>query len=345
MNGDVLGGGVVVVIAAALWLVYLLPTWLRRREYLATELNAVRLQQTLRILAETSELPDEVRVEANARTVAEHQRILKKAEARTKANARTVAKAEARAADVAAARTAADAQIRTERPEAVVPTPVVAPRAASRSSRLRRARAATSLVLLGSLVVAGFGIPALIATGSGLLLGGAAVPAVGAFIVLGRLARAGRRPLATPAVAYAPAAAALYDDAEYSAPVPAVQATWTPQPLPRPLYLARGTIAASAMASVDAAAELRRAAARADLAIRAAQIETEVTPLRARPAAASTASERVVVGGARSAGSSAATGDRAAAAPSRFASMGVVSDVEARAIDLDAALRRRRAAS
>ncbi|MDQ1608570.1 MAG: hypothetical protein QOE16_1302 [Microbacteriaceae bacterium] len=328
MNGDVLGGGVVVVIAAALWLVYLLPTWLRRREYLATELNAVRLQQTLRILAETSELPDEVRVEANARSVAEHQRILKKAEARTKANARTAAKAEARAAQ-----------------EAVVRTPVAAPRAASRSSRLRRARAATSLVLLGSLVVAVFGIPALIATGSGLLLGGAAVPAVGAFIVLGRLARAGRRPLATPTVADAPAAADLYDDAEHSAPVPAVQATWTPQPLPRPLYLARGTIAASAMASVDAAAELRRAAARADLAIRAAQIETEVTPLRARPAAASTASDRVVVGGARSAGSSAATGDRAGAVPSRFASMGVVSDVEARAIDLDAALRRRRAAS
>jgi hypothetical protein len=99
------------------------------------------------------------------------------------------------------------------------------------------------------------------------------------------------------------------------------------------------------MASVDAAAELRRAAARADLAIRAAQIETEVTPLRARPAAASTASERVVVGGARSAGASAVTGDRAGAVPSRFATMGVVSDVEARAIDLDAALRRRRAAS
>jgi hypothetical protein len=182
-------------------------------------------------------------------------------------------------------------------------------------------------VLFGSLVVAGFGIPSFVSTGSWLLLGGASAPAVGAFIVLGRLARASRRQLVAPAVAYAPVAAAFYDDAEHAAPAPAAQATWTPQPLPKPLYLARGTIAASAMASVDAAAELRRAAARADLALRAAQIETEVTPLRARPAAAAPAVER------------------AGQAPSRFASMGVVSDVEARAIDLDAALRRRRAAS
>ncbi|MDQ1581218.1 MAG: hypothetical protein QOD05_1993, partial [Microbacteriaceae bacterium] len=191
MNGDVLGGGVVVVIAAALWLVYLLPTWLRRREYLATELNAVRLQQTLRILAETSELPDEVRVEANARTVAEHQRILRKAEGRAKVNARVAAKAEVRATEEAEARAAADAQARAaaeaqlraaaaeaqlraaaeaqRASDAVVPATFAAPRVAPRSasrSRLRRARAGTSLVLLGSLVVAGFGIPSLVATGS-----------------------------------------------------------------------------------------------------------------------------------------------------------------------------------
>ena len=49
-----LGGGIMLAIAAVLWLVYLLPTWLRRREYLATERNAVRLQQTIRVLAETA---------------------------------------------------------------------------------------------------------------------------------------------------------------------------------------------------------------------------------------------------------------------------------------------------
>src|SRR3979490_2980860 len=96
MSGDVLGGGVVVALAAALWLGYLIPVWLRRREYLATERNAVRLQQTLRILAETSELPEAVRYEATARTVAEQQRILRRAEDRVKADARAAAEADAR---------------------------------------------------------------------------------------------------------------------------------------------------------------------------------------------------------------------------------------------------------
>ena len=70
MSGEALGGGVMVAFAAALWVVYLMPTWSRRRHYLATERNAVRLQQTLRVLAETAEVPEEVHLEANARTVA-----------------------------------------------------------------------------------------------------------------------------------------------------------------------------------------------------------------------------------------------------------------------------------
>ncbi|CAN5143300.1 hypothetical protein BH11ACT4_BH11ACT4_08620 [soil metagenome] len=50
------GGGIMLAIAAVLWLAYLLPSWLKNREYLATEKNAVRLQQTIRVLAETSEV-------------------------------------------------------------------------------------------------------------------------------------------------------------------------------------------------------------------------------------------------------------------------------------------------
>ena len=50
------GGGIMLAVAAVLWLAYLLPSWLRNREYLATEKNAVRLQQTIRVLAETSEV-------------------------------------------------------------------------------------------------------------------------------------------------------------------------------------------------------------------------------------------------------------------------------------------------
>lgn len=52
-----LGGGIMLAIAAALWLVYLMPNWSKRREYMATEMNAVRLQQTIRVLAQTAEAP------------------------------------------------------------------------------------------------------------------------------------------------------------------------------------------------------------------------------------------------------------------------------------------------
>lgn len=76
------GGGVVLLVAAVLWVVYLMPAWAARREYLATERNAIRLQQTLRILAQTAELPDEVRVEMNAKSLAEAQRVARSEEAK-----------------------------------------------------------------------------------------------------------------------------------------------------------------------------------------------------------------------------------------------------------------------
>jgi hypothetical protein len=60
------GGGIMLAIAAALWLAYLLPNWFKRREYLATERNAVRLQQTIRVLAETAQAPDVVRAARSA---------------------------------------------------------------------------------------------------------------------------------------------------------------------------------------------------------------------------------------------------------------------------------------
>jgi len=97
--------------------------------------------------------------------------------------------------------------------------------------------------------------------------------------------------------------------------------TWTPQPLPRPMYLSRGSVAQTAMASADAATELRRSAAEAELALRAAQLAARVTPI-ARPAAAPVAEP----------------------ARSRFASMGIVGETEPGMSDLDAVLRRRRAA-
>lgn len=60
------GGGIMLLVAAVLWLAYLLPSWLKRREYLATERNAVRLQQTIRVLAETAQVPEVVKAARSA---------------------------------------------------------------------------------------------------------------------------------------------------------------------------------------------------------------------------------------------------------------------------------------
>ena len=78
MNSDVLGGGLALAVAAGLWFIYLLPTWLRRREYLASERNALRLQQTLRIMAQTTQIPEQFTTEMSARAVAEQQRRLRR---------------------------------------------------------------------------------------------------------------------------------------------------------------------------------------------------------------------------------------------------------------------------
>jgi hypothetical protein len=93
------------------------------------------------------------------------------------------------------------------------------------------------------------------------------------------------------------------------------------------MYLSHGSIAQTAMASVDAANELRRAAVEAELARRAEALtpQSDVTPIT-RPAARANP-------GAGGVG----------AAPSRFASMGVVGETEPGMTDLDAVLRRRRA--
>jgi hypothetical protein len=299
-----------VAFAAALWVTYLMPTWSRRRQYLATERNAVRLQQTLRILAETAEVPRQVRLEANARTVSAQQKLLARAEELARADVKAAADA------AAGAKRAAHARAAAARP------PVVAsPAAALR--RLRKLRAASSLVLLSGLVTIVAGIVAGASGGSWIAFGIGVIAVVTALGSLSRLARAARAARVV-VVAAAPASvhAQRFEPVQFDE-TPVATQTWTPQPLPRPLYLSRGSIAQTAMASVDAATELRKAAAEADLALRAAQLAARVTPI-ARPAAAAPA----VV---------------APSAPSRFASMGIVGETEPGMTDLDAVLRRRRA--
>ncbi|MBT2498080.1 hypothetical protein J7E25_03130 [Agromyces sp. ISL-38] len=338
---DVIGGGVLVAAAAALWITYLLPSWLRRRQYLATERNAVRLQQTLRILAETAEMPEPVRLEATAREVATQQRILHEHEttARLEAEAAEhLAIAERRAAEGAAdaARELAAEAIAAH--PVTEPIAVITPASAAAARRaLRRKRALCSLTFLASLVVA---VAGLIAAAFG---GSLLVPAAGGLgMVLGfsGIVRLAKRRVPRAVVPVSVEREAVSFEPIELPEEPAATEGWTPQPLPRPLHLSRGTIAATAMASIEAAAELKRSASEAEITRRTAQLEPDVpdiTPTAApAPAAASVAQRSVSAAGQGA--------HRALESANPYAGMGIVGDAKPAFDDLDAVLRRRRQA-
>lgn len=301
---DGLSSSVVIVLAAVLWLVYLVPTWLRRREYLSTERNAVRLQQTLRIMAETAEVPNQVRIEATTRNVAAQEKILQREMQRTQAIAR--------AQDAAAARAAARRLAETGPAIAASVAP-----SSKASRRLRRSRAMTTLAMLVAAVAVGFGIGQLAVGGGAVLLTAGGVVGVGAVALLVQINQvSGAR--AQLAQTVRPSRAAHVFDAE----VPVnrqqpVRTSWTPMPVPKPLYLSRSEVAPveQQVAQADSAAQLRRAAAQAEQTLRAAQ--EQATPI-ARP-------------------------EPVAPPANRFARMGIVDVEEASTPNLDEVLRRRRA--
>ncbi|WP_460521890.1 hypothetical protein [Humibacter antri] len=374
MNGGTLSGGVVIALAATLWLAYLLPTWLRRRDYLNAERNAVRLQQTLRILAETAEAPEEVRVEATARDVARQQRLLKKVRAKADAAARAHATSEARAAASAAAiapenpsraasavNDSADSHVDAagSRGKGTAHTAArtrTAPQTRDERERafahaVRRTRLATTGVVIASLVGIGFGAYSMVVAQSWGLLAASAALLVCAIAVLRRLAQqvaahqAARRSH-LPVVRRNPE---LYDHALFARAAAAPEqveerdGSWAPQPLPKPMYQSPGSRAATAMASLDAAVALRRAAACAELEKRAARIAAASVPTL--PAVEPVRDPRT--GGLPASAGERADQAQASLAPvvsSRYARMGVLDDVQSEHIDLDEALRRRRAA-
>lgn len=354
---DVTGGGVLVAAAAALWIAYLLPTWLRRRQYLATERNAVRLQQTLRVLAETAETPEPVRMEATAREVATQQRILHEHEQAMRLAAEAaeqLAIAERRAAEEAAqaarARAAsAPAPIAepiavpaaTDAASATVPsTDVARGRAAAARRALRRRRARFSLLLLASLLTVVGGLIAAASGASLLIAGGGALGVVVSFAGLARLARVRvPSPVSVPrvlpdAMPFEPIELAEPEDQEQ-------EHSWMPHPLPRPLHLSRGTIAAMAMASIEEAAELKRAAADAEVARRAEELEAPLPSIA--PAAAAQRAEASGTVGRSSGAAPGAPSERVGEDPaSPYSRMGIVEDAVPAFGDLDAVLRRRR---
>jgi len=338
---DVVGGGVLVAVAAALWIVYLLPNWFRRRQYEASERHAIQLQQTLRVLAETAETPEAVRLEATAREVVAQRRILaaqEQAAAHQAEAARLAAEAEAqialverRAAEeaVAAARERATRLAITQSMPAGAQAENAAPAvpvlsAAARAARRRGRAFCFSVVLIATAVVlAGLAL-------AWPIMAVLVAAAVGTAAATG-LVRLARPAVPTPAPAVGavttPPAAPAFEPIELPTATPR-SAEWTPQPLPRPLHLSRGTIAATAMASVEAAAKLQRAAAGEAMAAKAERMAPKVPVLRpvaeaARPAAADRAREE--------------------SAPNPYAAMGIVGSAEPGFNDLDTVLRRRRA--
>lgn len=241
MDGPVLSGGVIVLVAVLLWMLYLLPSWRGRYQYNAAERNAVRLNQALRVLAETSETPGEVRIELNARTALAQQKLAKRVQSE-----RESAELEALRRELAATR--ADPVIRQAR------------------ARRRVRVVATSAVLIGA-AVAGVGVWQILASGIQVLAWvGGTVVAIGS-MVLQRMASVAQRAARRPAVAAEPArervAPELHDQG---------RATWTPRPLPEPLMAVAGSRAQTARAEIEAQEERRKAARVAALRERAEQM-------------------------------------------------------------------------
>ncbi|WP_127476052.1 large exoprotein [Microbacterium sulfonylureivorans] len=266
MGGQVLGGGVIVLVAVLLWLVYLLPTWQSRRQFDAAERNAVRLNQALRILAETSETPQEVRLELNARTAMAQQRLARQALAERESAALELAKADLerarteRAAAEASARVDLE-QARLERAvaEAAARAELTAVRAqpASRQARARRRlRLSSTIVAFVAVGLAVWGGVETAMGGSQLLLWTGVAVAGAAGLLLQRMSRVGARAAArtTDVVTRAPA---HLQDVELD---PEVR-EWAPRELPKPLTASAGS-RASAVLEAEAAREALRQAAR-----------------------------------------------------------------------------------
>ncbi|MFS0854609.1 hypothetical protein [Microbacterium sp. 179-I 3D4 NHS] len=254
MDGPVLSGGVIVLVAVLLWMLYLLPSWRGRFQYNAAERNAVRLNQALRILAETSETPAEVRVELTARTALAQQKLAKRLQSE-----REAAELEALRQELAATR--ADPVIR-------------------RARARRRVRAVATAVALVGLVATGLGIWQLVAAGTSILVwAGGTMVVVGA-VALQRMAkvaaRAARVPQQVVEESRERVSPPLHDQG---------RATWTPRTLPEPLVSVSGSRAQVARAEIDAQEERRKAARLAELRERAERMAPEA-PVQLPAAAA-----------------------------------------------------------
>lgn len=315
------GTAIMVAIAALLWFLYFVPTWMARREYLDTERTATRLQQTLRIMAETSELPDQVRVEVRARDAARHERVLRAREHRADVLAAR-AEATVRASTPAIQRTAAAAgSVSVSRSRSTH-----APGAASARRRRRRAHRLASVLIVAATVT--IGLQMLLVVTTGVAPGALLVFALGAALGIVGVTLRRRLDARSAQKAFVASPGGAIREAEQQ-PAMARQKSaasgWTPVPVPPPLYLHKPQAQPiiPAVQPGELVAQLRAAALAAAEALRAAHAEPEVWPIRPVQAPV-----------------------QAPAAPSRWAAMGRLAvgsgGQDAATPDLDEVLRRRR---
>lgn len=193
MNGQALGGGVLLAVGALLWAFYFLPIWTKRRQFTTAQKNALRIQRTLRMLAETTEVPEEVRVEATARQALAHERMLEAA------GRSQIAEHEAKLAEAKLAERKAilDAKATKRRANALKRELI------RRSQAVRVTRLITAVIALVGVIGLGVGIVfAIIGFGSTVLGVSAAVTLL---TVLGLVAMAPRKQAAEkPAVVAQP---------------------------------------------------------------------------------------------------------------------------------------------
>lgn len=227
---DFLGGGLVFAIAAVLWIAYLIPSWLRRKNFMATEQNTARLQQTIRVLVESEDAPAVIRADVSSRGVHEQHKALREAEAK--------------------ARAAMQAQIQAEALAALDPAQV----AVLERHRRRTQRLIAFIILVVSVLTTAAGATLVGYTGSAALL------VVGIASVL--ISLVGLRILAAKPRVRVAAPARLHSSefVDYAPLSSAPSRTWTPQSMPRPLHLEPGSLARATVDSADVASRLRRAA-------------------------------------------------------------------------------------
>lgn len=293
------GTGIMLAIAAVLWFLYLLPTWMQKRAY-GTERAAERLQATMDAIAAREELRARHAEEDAERAAAAAQ-------------ARYAEELEERARDRAYARDRGFARV----------DPVL-------RHRIRRTRALASALMVGATVVALAQLWLMSTTGA----------SVGAWIVLtgallaGVVAIAVQRRLDVRATSARRAAPPVRREARIRVGVPITVEVeeparqWTPVGLPAP----RTAGAREALTPRIDPERLRREAEERDS--RAGRPAPEVVPFRPRTSPERPVAARLPV--------EAEPATRAGG--SRWAAMGRLDESAVGAVDLDAAMRRRRSA-